>query len=288
MSNALNAVPVTGPTDERMSPARSRHLGSVALSVSKIGLRSRPLRLDIADVALCIVLDGEVTVPTVGSAVRGLPVGCAFFCGVREAGQLVSPSRGTVLIVAAPRQVFSQIPQVATDLTIVHDGGLLSPLTSFAQSLLAQQIPMSPTAGYFAERLLQEMLLGVAVDTVRSAPSTKMRDDPHVTALAMIDVRCGDSALSPAQVARDCRLSLRQLERVFARHGHTVSQAIRAARLRHAREMLTDPSYSALAIDQLARHAGFSGGSSLARAMRDEGWPSPSRLRAAASGAPRG
>jgi AraC-like DNA-binding protein len=120
------------------------------------------------------------------------------------------------------------------------------------------------------------MFLGLLIDTNRPAPAVRPQQ-PLTHALAVIVGRCTDPALTPAVVAQEARLSLRQLQRLFRERGTTVGREIRRARVEQALTLLRDRQYDALSIDQVAQFVGFSNGSSLARAMAAEGHASPTR-----------
>ncbi|MGO8608935.1 hypothetical protein ACC848_38890, partial [Rhizobium johnstonii] len=95
---------------------------------------------------------------------------------------------------------------------ISSDAPLLRPTTEFLAQAATQTGDLSSFNHYFFERLLQEMLVGVLVDSSRSAP-TRHTVDVFTTALSIIAAQSSDPALRAAGVAREVNLSLRQLER---------------------------------------------------------------------------
>lgn len=134
---------------------------------------------------------------------------------------------------------------------------------------------------YYTERLLQEMLVGVVVASLRDEQRRTFAEG-YPAALSIIAARVGDSDLTPAAVAAELNTSLRSLQRQFAAHDTTMDRSIRAARVAHATSLLEDPVYRTLTIERVAHACGLANGSSLARAFAAEGLPSPAAVRAAA------
>lgn len=174
----------------------------------------------------------------------------------------------------APREVR---PVAATS-------ALLAPAVAFAERAAANDSePVSGFSNYYFERLLQEMVVGVAVEGTR-APRLGMTADIYRDAMSTIVAQRSDPDLSPRDIADQLRVSLRQLQRAFRARDVTVERAIRRSRVEHALELLRDRTYDGLSIAQVGLYSGFSGGSSLARAMAQEGTASPSVVRRAAQG----
>lgn len=159
------------------------------------------------------------------------------------------------------------------------DSALLEPTFAFAERALATAGD-APGAfsGYYLERLLQEMTIGVLVEGAR-ASAFRQEPDAYGRAIAVIAAQCSDPGVTPATVAEHVKLSLRQLQRVFGARGTTIERAIRRARVDHAVGLLTDRAYDAMSVEEIGRYSGFAGGSSLARAMAAEGSDSPARVR---------
>lgn len=134
---------------------------------------------------------------------------------------------------------------------------------------------------YYSERLLQEMIVGVVVASLRGDHARTMTED-YSAALSIIAARVGDPELTPAAIAAELNTSLRSLQRQFASRGTTMDRSIRAARVGHARTLLEDPVYDLLTIERVAHACGLANGSSLARAFSAEGLPSPAAVRATA------
>jgi transcriptional regulator GlxA family with amidase domain len=98
-------------------------------------------------------------------------------------------------------------------------------------------------------------------------------------AMSTILAQRSDPNLTPRGIADQLKVSLRQLQRAFRSREMTPERAIRRSRVEHALDLLTDRTYDGLSIAEIGQYSGFSGGSSLARAMAQEGRPSPSVVR---------
>lgn len=122
------------------------------------------------------------------------------------------------------------------------------------------------------------MVIGVAVEALNLQPA-RDASDLFQRANSVIEARLSDPSLSPRSVAEQLNISLRQLERVFQANGTTIEHRIRAVRVEYAVCLLRDAAYDSMTVTTIARHAGFSNGSSLARALGREGYPSPARIR---------
>ncbi|MEH3088412.1 MAG: helix-turn-helix domain-containing protein [Microbacterium arborescens] len=188
--------------------------------------------------------------------------------------------RGSRLLTASvPSVLVRDIPLDPMRLHVVPPASaLLAPAAAFLRSAAAAP-PNSRFTEYFFDRLLQEIALGLVVEAAGMAPDTGGRRNPMVFAMAVIAAQCADPELTAAAVAREVSISQRQLERLFRVRGTSIGHQIRRARVDLAVSMLRDPTHRALTVDQIAAHAGFSNGSSLARAMRSEGTDTPSSMR---------
>lgn len=183
-----------------------------------------------------------------------------------------------MLTTAAPAVLIRDIPLDPHRLHVVPPSSpLLAPAAAFLRSAAAASAS-SRFSEYFFERLLQELMLGLVVETAGLKPEGGRRN-PMVFAMAIIAAQCADPDLTATAVAREVNISQRQLERLFRVRGTSIAHQIRRARVDLAISMLRDPTHRPLTVDQIAQHAGFSNGSSLARAMSSEGRPSPSSLR---------
>ncbi|ALJ19036.1 hypothetical protein AOA12_03575 [Microbacterium sp. No. 7] len=136
----------------------------------------------------------------------------------------------------------------------------------------------SSIARHSLEQFMYEMVIALVLDRERARHASRRRD-LFDEAQAVVLARSGDVALDVAMIAAECNVSPRTLERAYSARHTTVRGEIRRARVVHAGSMLRDAGYDVLSVDQIAQHVGFSNGSSLARAMRAEGQPSPATIR---------
>lgn len=88
-----------------------------------------------------------------------------------------------------------------------------------------------------------------------------------------------DPQFTIAELAAELHVSLRHLQRAFAKNGTTPGDALRRLRVEFAESLLRNPDYTVLTIEEIAAHSGFSSALQLRRALRAEGLPSPTMIR---------
>ncbi|MDR6866524.1 AraC-like DNA-binding protein [Microbacterium resistens] len=275
-------------TGSRMRPVRFG-TARVALASFGAGDIARPPRFVADELHLLSVRSGTVDLVDLGSTAP-VPPGrlrngeSALLVGERL------PVHGAALVREPTDLLLLAVPVDAAngvDLGEVHGrlvprtSELIRPVNAFVDRALRQPRAWqeaSGVTGYYFERLLHEMVSGVLVETVLASGAPRPIGR-YEAAMSVIMVRHADPGLTPAIVASAANLSLRQLERLFRERGTTPRRAIRRARVELARTLLSDPAYDILDVGDIARHVGFGGGSSLARAMAAESLPPPSRLR---------
>lgn len=239
-----------------------------------------PLARD-TELRLVVVMNGDVLLRG-GSYEIPLSRGEAALLGVGVTCDLATPSGGSVTVIKGPGELAQDTPASfwGASPILLSDVALVRPIVAFALQLVAKDA-VSPTrlGGYYIERLLQEMLQGVLAELSTGESVLPQVHDPYQRALATLAAQHADLGLTSDAVAESVNLSRRQLEREFARRGTTIRNELRRIRLDRAREMLTDPGYAMLGVDQIAHHVGFSGASSLGRAMAQAGYGRPSSMR---------
>jgi AraC-like DNA-binding protein len=166
-------------------------------------------------------------------------------------------------------------------LAIDVGSALFWPFLTFAWVCATAEHRQTGLTLYYTERLLQEMVVGIVVASLRGRQARSVTED-YSAALSIIAARVGDPDLTPAAIAAELNTSLRSLQRQFASRDTTMDRSIRAARVAHARSLLEDPVYRSLTIERVAHASGLANGSSLARAFAAEGLRSPAAVRAAA------
>lgn len=160
---------------------------------------------------------------------------------------------------------------------------LFWPFLTFAWACATGESRQTGLTLYYTERLLQEMVAGIVVASLRG-DRARSTDQGYAAALSIIAARVGDPDLTPAAVAAELNTSLRSLQRQFASHATTMDRSIRKARVAYAVSLLEDAMYRSLTIERIAHVCGLANGSSLARAFASEGLAAPTAVRSAAAG----
>ncbi|WP_192496621.1 helix-turn-helix domain-containing protein [Pseudoclavibacter sp. CFCC 13796] len=197
--------------------------------------------------------------------------------------ELSSETGCTALIVRGPASLAEGLDlhrEVEEPAFIPERSALIGPFSAFAsQTLNSNRRSFTPLTSYYVERLLQEMFQGLLAELTLIEDIPVDANDSYTRAMITLAARYSDPSLTSAEIAQAANISRRQLEREFAKHGTTIRTELRKLRVREAQKMLADPEYSMLTVDQIARHLGFSNGSSLSRAMSDSGLGTPISLR---------
>lgn len=144
------------------------------------------------------------------------------------------------------------------------------------------ELPLAERAPAVSQRLRSalEVLLRACVLERASGPDLRL-----LRAESFIAEHLPDPQLDAESVARHVATSLRNLNRVFERHGSSVTQWIWHERLVRASAMLADPAQLALSIGDIALRCGFATQAHFARAFRERFGCTPSERRRAAGGA---
>jgi len=103
--------------------------------------------------------------------------------------------------------------------------------------------------------------------------------DLRVRVERYLDEHLADPDLGPASIAAAHFVSTRQLHRLFAGSGESVTRRIRRARLDRARRDLADPRLAATPVGQVARRNGFTDLAGFSRAFRAAYGVPPSAYR---------
>ncbi|MDT3439916.1 MULTISPECIES: helix-turn-helix domain-containing protein [unclassified Pseudofrankia] len=160
-------------------------------------------------------------------------------------------------------------------------------ITGILSRMLTDLLSAKPVVGdTSAIRLADE--IGELVATVAAEACGLAGDsDQHSSLLrqidAYIDSHLDDPALSSTTIAQAHFVSTRQLQRMFARRGLTVSQAIRRRRLDRCRRDLMTGRGSQHTLTEICFRWGFTDLATFSRAFRDVYGISPSAYRQARS-----
>lgn len=154
-------------------------------------------------------------------------------------------------------------------------GALLGHLVLDAHAGLAHFAEHESTA---VRQALLALLPSAFADDAPASGSDAAR---YRRALALIDERLVDPALGPAEIASAAGLSLRQLHRLFARHGQTVARTIQERRLERCAHDLGN-AHCPRSITTIAFFWGFSDAAHFARAFKTRYGVSPRDYRSTA------
>jgi AraC-like DNA-binding protein len=153
-------------------------------------------------------------------------------------------------------------------------------LQKLALSALDDPIMLSPDEEIGIERAFAELLRSasaapdVAHDALADAPQ-------YANARLFIREHLADAALNPAVVATYAGMSIRNLARLFARHGITVERTIWTERLAAAHRDLLDPRLMDQSITDIAFSWAFNDAAHFSRSFTRAYGVAPSMLRAA-------
>jgi AraC-like DNA-binding protein len=153
-------------------------------------------------------------------------------------------------------------------------------LQKLALSALDDPIMLSPDEEIGIERAFAELLRSasaapdVAHDALADAPQ-------YANARLFIREHLADAALNPAAVATHAGMSIRNLARLFARHGTTVERTIWTERLAAAHRDLLDPRLVDRSITDIAFSWAFNDAAHFSRSFTRAYGVAPSMLRAA-------
>jgi AraC-like DNA-binding protein len=153
-------------------------------------------------------------------------------------------------------------------------------LQKLALSALDDPIMLSPDEEIGIERAFAELLRSasaapdVAHDALADAPQ-------YANARLFIREHLADAALNPAAVAIHAGMSIRNLARLFARHGTTVERTIWTERLAAAHRDLLDPRLLDRSITDIAFSWAFNDAAHFSRSFTRAYGVAPSALRAA-------
>ena len=243
-------------------------------------------------VLFCVFVHGGVT--DIGSTGRKADGKDAQFApegqfGADQAFVFGSPSIVELRPVSPARWVIVEIPDVALAEMLVEpiDSGvlaipgssLLRPAREFARAAL-QAPPSSAAVAYATERVLVELVGSLILDAQSSRGGGGQLGDLRRKAIAYIAESRVDPTLDAVGVAAALNVSVRHLQRAFAKVGGSPAQELRRQRAELARALLTNPRYDVLPMDEIARKAGLQGAADLRRVLQNVFGVTPRSLRA--------
>ena len=170
-------------------------------------------------------------------------------------------------------------PRLAHRVPSIHAQTRLGALAHHTINALAAE--RSPTNALILGAMALDLLVLALddADDVGVEPPIRM-DTLRVTwARAHIAASLHDPDLSPASVASAQGVSLRLLQRLFARQGLQIAECIAEQRLQRCRAALQDPAQAGRAITDIALAWGFNDPGHFAKAFRRRFGMSPSQSR---------
>jgi AraC-like DNA-binding protein len=166
--------------------------------------------------------------------------------------------------------------------------GLTGIVGDLLRGLLSAPPALSPTGAVRVADQVGELVATLAIEHAEpSAPADAPQRALLQEVCAHIDARLDDPDLAPDAIAAAHFVSTRQLHRLFAATGETVTRRIRRLRLERCRHELADRRRAGDSVTDIARRWGFADLAGFSRAFRAAYGCSPSDYRArlgAASG----
>ena len=229
------------------------------------------------------------TIVRQGGNEADLTPGCIAFYDTARPYTLTLPSDFDQIVLHLPRQLL----QASVPRGLNHMARRLNASDPFAQTILALAPQLLRMLGSAREAMAQRTaaatmaLIALALDSLDEPRQvgTQVAPGPAADALVwrtreLIGRQLDDTALSPARLASQVRVSLRRLQEVFQSQGTTLSDCIWDARLEFARSLLANPVHGRESISTLAYRAGFSDVAHFSRRFRQQFGVSPSEYRA--------
>jgi AraC-like DNA-binding protein len=164
------------------------------------------------------------------------------------------------------------------------DGG--SGITGVLSRMLTDLVVAKPTVSEAGGLRIADEIGDLVATIATEAHGLGAGTDRHASLLRRIDTyveeHLGDSELSPERIAQAHFVSTRQLQRMFARRGQTVSQVIRRQRLERCRRDLLTSRGGEATLTEICVRWGFTDLAVFSRAFREAYGASPTAYRARA------
>jgi len=126
--------------------------------------------------------------------------------------------------------------------------------------------------------LLATSLAEAKADTLMQAATSAQTATLHRIS-QLIELRLGDPALTPADIAQQAGVSVRYLQKLFEAVGDSFSRYLRLRRLERCRADLVNPHYTHLSITDICFRWGFNEAAHFSRAFREQYGMSPRTYR---------
>ncbi|MEV4773924.1 helix-turn-helix domain-containing protein [Microbacterium sp. LWH12-1.2] len=225
--------------------------------------------------ALIIAAEGQTI-----STPSAVPTRALFLPPVTSATIVWSEPADLIAVWLPPDAVAELANASSAKPSALPDSPLLTAVSAFATSLAGAVQDSSGVARYAIERLLVEMAFGALLERHSSDNLTVAAAPLVERARSVMMARREDATFTAVQLSQDLHVSVRQLQRAFAREMTSPVIALRRMRVELAESLLRNPQYDTLSIDEIARHSGFTSALQMRRALGAEQLPPPSTLRA--------
>ncbi|GAA3039679.1 helix-turn-helix domain-containing protein [Actinokineospora globicatena] len=197
---------------------------------------------------------------------------------------LAMPQPFTMVGVRAPHRSLGMTPQKTSSITAAPWNGKtgVGALASHTFAALGYHLaelddaarePLGTTVGGMITTLFAERLCSAVVDPAAARQLLVLRICGYA------QEHMGDSALSPAMLARRHNISLRYLQVLFAEQGSSPARWIRDQRLERLRTDLVNPRYDHLTVSAIAERWGLVDASQVSRLFRMKYGVSPREYR---------
>jgi AraC-like DNA-binding protein len=160
-------------------------------------------------------------------------------------------------------------------------GALVSPFLARLGAMLNQPGPTmgDRTGQYLADSVIDMLAAGLIGATEDGETSITRQDLLLGQIQDYIEAHLHQAGLSPVTIAAEHHISVRYLQKLFARHSWTVGSWMRTRRLEHCRRDLRDPGLAQLPVSGIAVRRGLTDAAHFSRIFRVTYGATPSEYR---------
>ncbi|GAB6858978.1 helix-turn-helix transcriptional regulator [Microbacterium xylanilyticum] len=235
---------------------------------------------DGGEMAVVLTADAPLRVIGADGVARDAPPGAVCFLHPHRRARIVTT--GAVTCAWVPWRALAGIeselraPEEVLPVTALGRG-----LRAFLASLVTADAESMLTTDHLVERLVAEMVFGVLLEAA-PRPAGGGAVSRIDRARSVMLARRAEQGFDVSALAGDMRLSVRQLQRLFAADGSAPADELRRIRVDLAREVMREDRRGGLRIGEIAERAGFGDAAALRRAFALAGLPAPRTVRRAA------
>lgn len=181
------------------------------------------------------------------------------------------PVNSTFLVVSVPQ---SAIDDAGLNLTapfgkIMVPDSVLLPSMKYVESVAAVELPEDRMSQHVIQGQLRNQTISLLLTSKSLAESPpKLQLTLYQRAFRLMVAQASDPECSPATLAADLSVSLRNLQRAFSQEGTSVAGMLRKLRVDTAQQLLATPEGQASSLEQIAKRSGFTSRATLQRALR--------------------